>query len=96
MSRTSVKSRRASRLPTLIDRFGQPCFDQRDLPRHVGRRERGALPRAGVVERTGHNDVDAVLACGAEGELLLRELAHRVRIRRADRTSSVSGDVDGA
>ena len=70
----------------LDHRLDEPRLDQRDLPRHARRRERGALPRAGVVERTRDDDVDAVLARGAQRELLLRELAHRVRIGRADRT----------
>jgi hypothetical protein len=40
-----------------------------------------------VIERTRDDDVDPIFLDGAQRELLLRELADRVRVRRRDRVA---------
>ena len=51
----------------------------------LGADERRRLPRPGVIERARHDDVDAVFCDRAQRQLLLRELAERVRTGRRDR-----------
>ena len=67
------------------DRLHLAALDRHDLARHARHRELRALSRADVVERTREDDVEAVFDDGAEAELLLRELADRVRTGRRDR-----------
>ena len=86
MSRTSVKSRRVSGLPVTIRsrrRPGEPRLG--GLPRERGDDEDRQLSGAGVVERPGADEVEAVGVGIHGGEQVARGLRDRIRVRGRER-----------
>ena len=73
------------------------ALDERNLPRDARRHERRRLPRPGVIERAGHDDVEPVLHACPQAELLPgRACSARTGCRARCGESSSSGVRDGA
>src|SRR5687768_13246166 len=66
-------------------RIHLPTFDCRNLPCDARRHERRRLPRTGMVEGSGDDDLQTVFRSGLQRELLLRQFAQRVRAGRPQR-----------
>src|SRR5207253_3823215 len=77
------------------DRVLLPGLDQRELPRQRAAHEGRVLPGAGVVERPGADDVEAVGACPLRGRDVRRRLARAVHGHRTKRRLLDDGQLGG-
>ena len=85
MSRTSVRSRRAERLPTRITGARLAPHDGRDLAREARPQRSRALSGTDVIERPADDDLERRRSPRVPRHHLLRQLAHAVGRRRSER-----------